>query len=208
MITVGSHRVRLALIIAIAAVALGIASTATLAAFGPFAGSRSCATPALPGTVVDVTLTDMEGMMGPGMRGNGPSGPGANNNRYPWPRRGTTRVFVNPSTVPAGQVSLRVRNKGALTHEVVVLPLPQGQFPGQRVIGPDGKVDETGSLGEASRTCGAGEGMDIAPYGIAAGASGWTTITLPPGRYELICNIAGHYWAGMYTELDATGPSR
>ncbi len=69
-------------------------------------------------------------------------------------------------------------------------------------------MDETGSLGEASRTCGVGEGMNIAPYGIAAGASGWTAITLPPGRYELICNIAGHYWAGMYTELDVTGPSR
>ena len=204
----GSHRVRLALIIAIAAVALGIASTATLAAFGPFAGSRSCAPPALPGTVVDVTLTDMAGMMGPGMMGNGPYRPGVNTNGYPWPRMGTTRIFVNPSTVPAGQVSLRVRNKGALTHEVVVLPLPQGQFPGQRVSGPDGKVDESGSLGEASRTCGADDGMDIAPYGIAAGASGWTTITLPPGRYELICNIAGHYWAGMYTELDVTGQPR
>lgn len=182
-----------------------------LAAFGSFAGSRSCAAPALPGTVVDVTLTDMGGMMGgPGMMGNGPYGPGANNNGYPWPRRGgTTRVFVNPSTVPAGPVSLRVRNKGALTHEVVVLPLPQGQLPGQRVSGPDGKVDETGSLGEASRTCGADDGMDIAPYGIAAGgASGWTTITLPPGRYELICNIAGHYWSGMFAELDVTGQNR
>jgi uncharacterized cupredoxin-like copper-binding protein len=198
-----SHRLRPVLIIAIAAVALGIASTATLAAFGPFAGSRSCAAPALSGTVVDVTLTDMGGMMG-----NGPYGPGANNNGYPWPRRGMMRVFVNPSTVPAAQVSLRVRNKGALTHGVVVLPLPQGQFPGQRVSGPDGKVDESGSLGEASRTCGADDGMDIAPYGIAAGASGWTTITLSPGRYELICNIAGHYWAGMYTELDVTGQPR
>jgi uncharacterized cupredoxin-like copper-binding protein len=146
--------------------------------------------------------------MGRGMMGNGPYGPGADDNGYPWPPSGTTRVFVNPSTVPAGQVSLRVRNKGALTHEVVVLPLPQGQIPGQRVSGPDGKVDESASLGEASRTCGADDGMDIAPYGIAAGASGWTTITLPPGRYELICNIAGHYWAGMYTELDVTGQPR
>ncbi len=194
MIALRSHGVRLALIIATAAVVLGIASVATLAALGPFAGSRSCAAPALPGTVVDVTLTDMGGMMGWG-----------DNKGYSWPGRGMARVFVNPSTVPAGQVSLRVRNKGGLTHEVVVLPLPQGQFPGQLVSGPDGKVDESGSLGEASRTCGADDGMDIAPYGIAAGASGWTTITLPPGRYELICNIAGHYWAGMYTELDVVG---
>ena len=28
------------------------------------------------------------------------------------------------------------------------------------------------------------------------------TVTLTPGRYELLCNIAGHYGAGMYTELD------
>ena len=30
----------------------------------------------------------------------------------------------------------------------------------------------------------------------------WTTLTLNPGRYELLCNIAGHYGSGMYTELD------
>ena len=30
-------------------------------------------------------------------------------------------------------------------------------------------------------------------------------MNLPPGRYELLCNIAGHYGAGMYAELDAIG---
>ena len=40
---------------------------------------------------------------------------------------------------------------------------------------------------------------------IAPGTTGWTTITLPPGRYELICNIAGHYAAGMYAALDVVG---
>ncbi len=37
-----------------------------------------------------------------------------------------------------------------------------------------------------------------------------TTLTLTPGRYELLCNIAGHYGSGMYTELDVTcsRPSR
>jgi uncharacterized cupredoxin-like copper-binding protein len=33
------------------------------------------------------------------------------------------------------------------------------------------------------------------------GASGWVTVTLPPGRYELVCNLPGHYAAGMYTQL-------
>ncbi|CAN5872936.1 hypothetical protein BH09ACT7_BH09ACT7_28510 [soil metagenome] len=217
MIAMRSHRVWLVVAIAIASLALGLASTATLAGAGPFArkgpfpaAPTSCAAPALSGSVVDVTLTDMggmmgsgmmgPGMMGPGMMGNGSYGPGATNNGYSWPGMGMMRVLVNPSTVPAGPVSLRVHNTGALTHEVIVLPLGAGQYPGQRAIGLDGKVDESGSLGEASRACGADQGDGVVP-----GATAWTTITLPPGRYELVCNIAGHYGAGTFAELDVTG---
>lgn len=81
--------------------------------------------------------------------------------------------------------------------------MAQEQFPGQRPIGPDGNVDEAGSLGEATRTCGPDQGDEQTPNpGIAPGATGWTTINPPPGRYELICNVAGHYAAGMYAELD------
>ncbi|WP_018604265.1 sulfocyanin-like copper-binding protein [Mycobacterium sp. 155] len=157
----------------------------------------SCSVPALPGTVVDVTLTDMHGMMGPGMMGPGMMGMGM---------MGMMRIVVNPATVPPGQVSFRVTNAGALSHELVVLPLAKGQYPGQRAIGPDGKVDETGSVAEASRTCGADREENQNAMGIAPGASGWTTVTLTPGRYELICNITGHYWTGMYTELDVSPP--
>lgn len=159
----------------------------------------SCAVPALPGAVVDVTLTDMHGMMGPGQNG----GQGA-----PMGMAGMMRIVLNPATVPPGQVSFRVTNAGALNHELVILPLAKGQYPGQRAIGPDGKVDEAGSLGEASRTCGADKGDEnAANAGIASGASGWTTVNLTPGRYELICNITGHYWTGMYAELDVS-PAR
>ena len=73
-----------------------------------------------------------------------------------------------------------------MTHEVMVLSLSPGQYQGQRAIGTNGQVDETGSLGEASRTCGADAGD-----GILAGATAWTSINLAPGRYELLCNIAG-----------------
>ena len=110
------------------------------------------------------------------------------------------RIFVVPSSVPAGPVSLRVHNTGALTHEVMVLPLNANQYPGQRAIGTNNQVDETGNLAEASRSCGADTGA-----GVLAGATAWTTVNLPPGRYELLCNIAGHYGAGMYAELDAVG---
>ena len=171
---------------------------------GRFPAVSSCPAPTLPGTVVNVTLTDMRGMMGPG-GGMGPGWSGQYGRGPGMGMVGMMRILVNPATVPPGQVSFRVTNAGALNHELVVLPLPKGQYPGQRPIGPDGKVDEAGSLGEASRTCGAGRGdEDARNYGIAAGASGWTTVTLTPGRYELICNIAGHYWTGMYAELDVS----
>lgn len=165
---------------------------------GRFPAVSSCPAPALPGTVVDVTLADMRGMMGHG----GMMGPGG---MMGMGMMGMMRILINPATVPPGQVSFRVTNAGALNHELVVLPLAKGQYPGQRAIGSDGKVDEAGSLGEASRTCGADRGDDNpSNNGIASGASGWTTVTLTPGRYELICNITGHYWTGMYAELDVS----
>jgi uncharacterized cupredoxin-like copper-binding protein len=77
------------------------------------------------------------------------------------------------------------------------VPLAAGQRPGTRTVGSDGKVDERDSLGEVSATCRAGEGD-----GIAAGSSGWVSLPLPVGRYELVCNLPGHYAAGMYAELD------
>ncbi|MFD0034380.1 sulfocyanin-like copper-binding protein [Streptomyces sp. NPDC055059] len=179
---------------AVAALVLGIATTLLFAATGAFRQSApaawrgpgtQCSAPALKGHVVDVTVG---GMMGrPHARTPGPG----------W--QGMMRLSAAPSKVPAGVVSLRVINVGALRHEVVVLSLPAGQAAGERPTGSDGKVNEAGSLGEASRSCGAGTGSGIAP-----GAMAWTTLTLRPGRYELVCNLPGHYMAGMYTELDVT----
>ena len=223
----GSHRLRLILIIAFTAVVLGVGTTAVLAAAGPrslrgpiqSAWPPSCATPALTGAVVDVTLTDMGAMMGPGMMGsggngpygpammgpgwNGPNQPAAPPNGYGWQNgypgvsMGMMRIFANPATVPAGPVSLRARNTGMMIHEVMVLPLGAGRSPGQLAIGANGQVDKSASLAEAARSCGPDDGDGILPA-----TTGWTTVTLTPGRYELLCNIAGPYGAGMYTELD------
>lgn len=175
-----------AAVLACAALAAAV-STALAASRGPWhapwAASRpACTAPALPGQVVDVTLTDMMGAM---MAGN------------PQGNVGMMRVLADRASVAAGTVSLRVTNTGALTHELVVLPLAPGQQPGGRPVGTDGTVGETGSLGEASATCGAGHGDGIAP-----GAVSWLTLILRPGRYELICNLPGHYAMGMHTELD------
>jgi uncharacterized cupredoxin-like copper-binding protein len=102
-----------------------------------------------------------------------------------------------PTAVSAGAVTLVARNVGWRTHELVVLPLAGHSSAGERVSGRDGKVVEAGSLGEASSSCAAGPGD-----GISAGAVGWVTLTLAPGRYELVCNLKNHYANGMHEELD------
>uniref|UniRef100_UPI002AD281A8 hypothetical protein n=1 Tax=Frankia sp. Cr1 TaxID=3073931 RepID=UPI002AD281A8 len=175
---------------------LAAASMVALAAMGgsfrsPPPVAAPCGTPPLAGTVVNVTLADRGGGMMSGRYEPGPmmGGPGGMD---------LMRVIVNVGVVPAGTVSLRALNAGRRIHELMVLPLPAGQVVGQRPVDGDGRIDEAGSLGEASRSCGAGSGD-----GITAGSTGWTTLTLSPGRYEFVCNLPFHYAAGMYTELDA-----
>jgi len=145
----------------------------------------TCTAPAqLPGRTVSVMLGDMG--MSRMMGGTAPRG-------------GHMMLRAVPAKVAAGQVTLVARNMGWRTHELVILPLSSGASAGQRVPGADGRVDETGSLGEASKSCGSGAGE-----GIGAGTVGWVTLTLAPGHYELLCNLPNHYADGMYQELVVT----
>jgi uncharacterized cupredoxin-like copper-binding protein len=143
--------------------------------------SLTCSAPRLPGHTVEVKLADMgmTQMMG------GVASMGAH-----------MSLSVSPATVPAGRVSLVASNRGWRTHELVILPLTSRADDGQRLPRGDGKVDEAGDLGEASKSCSGGAGE-----GIRAGAVGWTTVTLSRGRYELVCNLRNHYEDGMHQEL-------
>jgi len=165
---------------------LGVRGGAGPGAQGFLSGSPRAA-PKLPGTVVNVSLTNMGGSM-MGGQGNGMMGGG-----------GVMGLSVDHVTVPHGTVSFLVTNDGSIDHEMVVLPLATSQTAGARTAGGDGKIDEAGSLGEASKTNGANAGDGITP-----GASGWVTVTLAPGQYELVCNLPRHYSAGMYTQLNVT----
>ena len=179
---------------ALAVVLLAAASTLAIAAArrgfdtgnGGYRNSiqTTCTVPNLPGTVVNVSVTDMGGPM---MRGAGMGG---------GVRGGMMRLTADASAVAHGTVSFVATNLGSINHELVILPLPDNQIVGTRPQSGDGKVDETASIGEASNTCGPGTGDGIAPA-----TSSWTTVTVTPGRYELVCNLPGHYAAGMYTQL-------
>ena len=98
----------------------------------------TCSAPrSLPGRIVNVTLADMgmTRMMG----GTAPLG-------------AHMMLRVSPATIPTGQISVVASNLGWRTHELVILPLAGGAAAGQRVPGSDGKIAETGSLGEASHS--------------------------------------------------------
>jgi uncharacterized cupredoxin-like copper-binding protein len=144
----------------------------------------TCSAPSLPGSTVHVIVGDMgmTSMMG----GVAPLG-------------GHMMLRGFPTSVPAGQISFVVGNMGWRTHEMVVLPLALGQAAGQRTRGSDGRVDETGSLGEASAPCAAGSGD-----GIQSGSVGWVTLNLPAGHYELVCNLRNHYANGMHRAFVVT----
>lgn len=209
--TVSSRRPRLgpiAIAVAVLVVATVTVAVAASRSTRALQAGPTCSAPTLPGSTLDVTLADMGGMMagqmptwrngqlmpGTGMAGGGMMGGGMMGGTAPYGRM--MSVMVSPASVASGEVSFRVWNAGTIIHELVVMPMPAGRA-GTRVVGSDGQVSEGGSLGEASASCGEGTGDGIGP-----GAVGWVTIRLAPGHYELMCNIAGHYAMGMYTELD------
>jgi len=179
-------------LVASAAVAVGAGNGGVIPGGIGFLSGSSPAAPSLPGTVVNVSLADMGGSM-MGQRG-GMMGQGRG-----MMSGGSMRLSADHATVPRGSVSFLVTNGGSIKHEMVILPLPASQAVGARPIGADAKIDEAGSLGEASNTKGKGAGQGIVP-----GASGWMTVTLAPGQYELVCNLPNHYTAGMFTQLTVT----
>ncbi len=189
---VGALAAAVTALVASAAVAVGAGNGGAIpGSIGLLSGS-SPAAPSLPGTVVNVSLADMGGsMMGQrdGMIGQ----------RSGMMSGGSMRLSADHATVPHGTVSFLATNGGSINHEMVILPLPASQSVGARPTGADAKVDEAGSLGEASNTNGKGAGQGVAP-----GASSWITVTLAPGQYELVCNLPNHYTAGMYTQLTVT----
>lgn len=100
-------------------------------------------------------------------------------------------VHADPRSAPAGSVTFRVRNVGAIAHQFLVLRTNRdaGDLPVR------GGLVRTGSRGITE----AGE-IEV----MTADASETVEITLAAGRYVLICNIAGHYDLGMRTGFRVT----
>jgi len=101
-------------------------------------------------------------------------------------------IKLDQSTVKAGKVTFDVTNEAmGEDHEMVLVRLKDKNqtIP---VIKDKHRVDE-------SKLKSMGEVADLKP-----GDHGTLTATLKPGAYELMCNVKGHYEAGMHTVLTVT----
>jgi uncharacterized cupredoxin-like copper-binding protein len=94
------------------------------------------------------------------------------------------RIADSVSSVAAGKVTFSVTNAGMMTHEYVVLRTSQ---PAASLPMSGGRASEAGHVGETG---------DMAP-----GATKTFTLNLRAGHYSIVCNLPGHYSAGMYTDL-------
>jgi uncharacterized cupredoxin-like copper-binding protein len=156
------------------------------------------------GPTVRVALLDMTAMMSPGMMGHGMMAPGMMGRRMMgsgmmgmmgpgmtgmmgsgMPMHGMMSVRINPSSVKSGKVSFDVTNLSqSIVHEMMIVavdtpdaPLPY-DYGTWRVLEDQVKV--------------AGDAKEMQPN-----SSKILEVTLSPGSYLLLCNVAGHYAAGM-----------
>lgn len=94
-------------------------------------------------------------------------------------------MFIKgPGTAAPGKATVVAKNVGAAPHELVILKTdkPAGS------LGSGATAAETGKVGEIAN--------------VGAGQAKQTKVKLETGHYALICNVPGHYAAGMHADLN------
>ncbi len=95
-------------------------------------------------------------------------------------------ITLDATTVPAGEVTFNVANVGTVEHEFVIVAtdLPQDQLPVKDGVVEEDELDVISEIG-----------------GLQPGKDGHLSVDLPAGHYVIICNLPGHYLAGMHAEI-------
>lgn len=104
----------------------------------------------------------------------------------------TFTIKPNVSSVKAGEVIFRVTNKAAdQAHEFLVIKSDKAPeelpYDGEKNVVPEDQIESLGEVPE-----------------LAPGNSGEVKLTLTPGKYLLMCNIATHFKAGMVLPFTVT----
>ena len=90
--------------------------------------------------------------------------------------------------VSTSDLRLVVHNRGPDAHELIVVRARDSHLP----LRPDGSTVDEDALKRAT--------VGVLEPG-APGSRVSCCVHLRPGRYMLICNMAGHFLGGMHTEL-------
>jgi uncharacterized cupredoxin-like copper-binding protein len=98
-----------------------------------------------------------------------------------------------PTTIAAGATNLTITNIGKVPHELLVFKsdLAASAFP----LDADGNIIEDGPGIKL-----VSDGDNVAPGGTQTRALDLTT----PGTYLFVCNVPGHFKAGMFTVVTVT----
>lgn len=95
-------------------------------------------------------------------------------------------VEVSSSSANAGTVTFTVTNEGTIGHEFLVVKtdIPDGEIPldGDHFSEDAGGIEVIDEIGEYAKE-----------------TTETLTVDLTAGKYQLVCNLPGHYEAGMHT---------
>jgi uncharacterized cupredoxin-like copper-binding protein len=96
------------------------------------------------------------------------------------------------TTMKAGKMTFKITNGGAMVHELLVFKsdLAPAAYPTNKA----GGINEEGA---AIKLLSDGDNLD-------PGASQTRTVELTPGKYLFVCNLPGHFRAGMFTVVTVT----
>ena len=96
------------------------------------------------------------------------------------------KVTVSPNMATAGEVTFTIKNNGTIGHEFLVVKtdILDGQIPldGDHFAEPSPGLEVIDEIGE-----------------FPAGTTESLSLALEAGNYQLVCNLPGHYAAGMHT---------
>jgi uncharacterized cupredoxin-like copper-binding protein len=106
-------------------------------------------------------------------------------------------IRLSQTVAPTGRIAFIVTNDSTdMKHELVgfATKTPAGAYPIAGFEGDPNRIDEDA----------AGPAVIDSGAALAPGASKVLTADLAPGHYALVCNLPGHYKAGMHVDFWVT----
>ena len=108
-------------------------------------------------------------------------------------------IELSQPYAPAGKVSFLITNAGTMDHEMVVLKTDQPADSFDTTTGFEGEPNRFDE--DAKGLTNVGETGDPA---MKPGTQKMLTIDMAAGHYAIVCNLSGHYAAGMHQDFFVT----